>query len=280
MQKDKREQLMREGFCRFESVLPRGLLLRLRDATDRLLEAQTPEQVAKQRTTGSMLPVTSDPIFAELIALGPARQALADLGFPHPVYSDGWLISKPGRSPRLFWHYDWFSWQDPRSYELPPPQVFFMYYLSDTTRENGCLRVVPGSHVRHNPLHDLLPEPHSRDAKQGVDMSGPEFSDRPDEIDVPARAGDLIIGDARLLHAAHGNETDARRTLITLWYQPDLRSLPERMQAQMAAKVKPFPESWPTEARELVAPLLARYDGSAPPYERTLYRPKVGAGTG
>ena len=33
------------------------------------------------------------------------------------------------------------------------------------------------------------------------------------------RAGDLIIGDARMLHAAHANTSDARRTVITLWFQ-------------------------------------------------------------
>ena len=93
-------------------------------------------------------------------------------------------------------------------------------------------------------------------------MSLPEFSTRPDEVDVPAKAGDLLIGDARLLHAAHANETEERRTLITLWYQPDLRALPERIQAQMAAKVQQAPADWPPEAQERYRAMLATYDGA------------------
>jgi hypothetical protein len=46
------------------------------------------------------------------------------------------------------------------------------------------------------------------------------------------------------------------------------------MQAQMARKAMPIPESWPKEAREKVEPLSARYEGDAEPYGRTLYRPR------
>lgn len=270
------QQLLAEGFCIFPSVLPTALLSALRDMVTRLVAGQNLAQVARFRSQGSMFPVTSDPLCAELIALPSALQALADLGFTNPTFSDGWIISKPGHSPRLFWHYDWFAWEDPRSYALPPPQLFLMYYLSDTTPQNGCLRAIPGSHVHHNPIHDLLRAPHSKELSEAHDLAQAiEFATRPDEVDVPMCAGDLLIGDARLLHATHANQSDERRTVITLWFQPDLRSLPERMQAQMAKKAQALPESWPASAKALVSPLLARYTGEAQPYERTLYRPKI-----
>lgn len=271
---EKRRQLFEDGFCTFPAVLDADMLARLRAVTDRMLDAQSDAQRERTRSQGSMLTTREDPLFADLIAHPKALAALHSLGFPRPTFSDGYVISKPGRGPRLFWHYDWFAWQDPRSYELPPPQVFAMYYLSDTTSENGCLRVIPGSHVRHNPLHDALRAPHSEELGRAKNMDAVEFSTRPDEVDVPVSAGDLLVGDARLLHAAHSNETDAARTLITLWYQPDLASLPERMQAQVAAKVQATPDDWPAEARETYAALLARYDGDAAPYEGTLYRPR------
>jgi hypothetical protein len=221
-----------------------------------------------------MIPTTSDPFFSELIVWPGALGALASLGFAHPTFSDGWIISKPPHGPRLFWHYDWFAWEDERSYEPEPPQIFLMYYLVDTTVENGCLRLIPGSHTQHNPIHDLLGAPHSRELTEARDMGNASFSTRPDEIDVPVRAGDLLIGDARLLHAAHANETDERRTLITLWYQPNFASLPERMQAQIAQKTQQPPSFWPRDAIDRVMPLLARYSGNVEPYERTFYRPR------
>ena len=222
-----------------------------------------------------MIPTTSDPLFAELIAYPAALAALhALVGSAQPTFSDGWIISKPPHSPQLFWHYDWFTWEDPRSYEPEPLQVFLMYYLTDTTPENGCLRVIPGSHRHHNPLHDLLHAPHSRELAEAQDMNRAEFGRRPDEVDVPVKAGDLLLGDARLLHASHANQTDQRRTLITLWYQPELTSLPERIQAQIARKTQQPPATWPQEAIDRVKPLLARYDGAAEPYARSLYRPQ------
>ena len=269
---EKREQLLRDGYCKFEGVLPPEMVARLGAASDRLLDALPREQAEHLRAQGSLLHTTGDPLFAYLVANPAALQALASLGFPSPTFSDGYVISKPGHSPRLFWHYDWFAWQDPYSFGPNPPQLFAMFYLTNTSRTNGCLRVIPGSHVHHNPLHDDLREPHSALLSSARDMSLPEFSDRPDEVDVPARAGDMLVGDARLLHAAHANETDERRTLITLWYQPDLRSMPEAIQAQMAAKVQKAPADWPQGAKDKYNALLASYEGTASPLARQLYR--------
>lgn len=271
--KQRYDELIERGYCRVPDILPANLRKRLTAATELLLAEQTEEQAARLRSQGSMFPVTSAPLFAELIALPSAWECLTQFGFAHPTYSDGYVISKPGRSPRLFWHYDWFAWEDPRSYEPVPPQVFLMYYLTDTAPQNGCLRVIPGSHRTHNPLHDLLRAPRSPELGTALDAEdAPEFSTRPDEVDVPVTAGELLIGDARLLHATHRNDTDERRTVITLWFQPDLAALPERMQAQLAAKLQPVPPPWPEAAKALVSLLLTHYQGSARPYERTLYR--------
>jgi hypothetical protein len=269
----KREALLRDGYTDFPGVLSPPLLEELRRVTDAVLARYDTSAFKSQ---GSMLHTTEHPLFADLIALPEALACLAALGYPNAAYSDGYIISKPPKGGRLFWHYDWFAWEDERSYRNPPLQLFLMYYLSDTTRENGCLRVIPGSHLQENPLHRQLIEPHSAKLTRLDDPTRPEFSDRPDEVDVPVRAGDLLIGDARLLHAAHTNETDERRTLITLWYQPELETLPERIQAQMAQKTQPIPDDWPDDARKKIRPLLAsqRYRGDAAPYERQLWQPR------
>ena len=256
-------------------VLDAGMLGRLRDATDLLLDAQTDEQKARNRSQGSMFRFsqTADTVFAELIALPAALDALARLGFTEVTYTDGYIISKPPHSPQLFWHYDWFAWAEPQMFTLPPPQVFCMYYLTDTCRENGCLRVIPGSHTRHNPLHHVIDEPHSAMLGTAEDLDRPEFAQRPDEIDVPVRAGELVIGDARLLHAAHPNGSERRRTVLTLWYQPDYPSLPEQVKAQMVAKTQPLAEAWSVEGKAMVSALHPVYAGTALPHGRML-RPK------
>ena len=106
------------------------------------------------------------------------------------------------------------------------------------------------------------------------DTNRPEFSTRPDEVDVPIKAGELLIGDARLLHASHANQSNQRRTVITLWFQPDFCILPERIKAQMVAKTQTVPSNWPVTAKKMVAALHPRYNGQAEPYSRILYKPK------
>ena len=95
----------------------------------------------------------------------------------------------------------------------------------------------------------MIDEPHSPELQAGSDLTADDFSDRPDEIDVPIKAGDLLIGDSRLLHATHANASDQRRTVLTLWYQTDLRSLPEKIQAQMVAKTQKIPADWDDKTR-------------------------------
>ena len=59
----------------------------------------------------------------------------------------------------LFWHRDWWGWNHPVSYGDPvPQQVFLMYYTVDTTPGNGCLRLIPGSHLERHPMHDAVPD--------------------------------------------------------------------------------------------------------------------------
>lgn len=269
-----RRRLLDDGFAVVPRMLDRDFVERLRAVAGRLAATTGAAEAARFRSQGSMHPATADPLLGELILHPRTLAILSDLGFGDPSYTDGYVITKPAGSPRLFWHYDWFAWQDARSYAPEPPQLFAMYYLSDTTPANGCLRVIPGSHRAHNPLHDLLGHPHSPSLSEVRDPADPAFGDRADEVEVPVRAGDLVLGDARLLHAAHANSSDAPRALVTLWYQCGVAEMPEAMQAQMAAKVQPIPADWPAGLRARVAALHPCYRGPAEPYARTLYRPR------
>ncbi|MDE2726517.1 MAG: phytanoyl-CoA dioxygenase family protein [Gemmatimonadota bacterium] len=260
---DKYDQLLRDGFCVVEGVLKPEMLERVRTVSDRLLDAQSPSHFEEQKSTGSMVSVFDDVFFAELVSYPPALAALADLGFDRPTWSSGYVISKPPRSPALFWHQDWWGWDDPCSYEPPPQQVFLMYYLVDTDRHNGCLRVIAGSHLNRHPLHQYVEEAHTGDLRAMADPDHPAYQPAANEVDVPVRAGDLVIGDSRLLHAAHGNKSDQRRTVITLWYIPLYHQLPGRIQACLARH--PRPDTWTDATRGALKPLTAVYEGEAEP---------------
>lgn len=237
--------------------------------SNRLLDAQDAAHFEEQKSTGSLICVWNDPDFAELIAWSPALEALRSMGYDRPTFSTGFVISKPPHSPPLFWHQDWWGWNHPHSYTPNPQQLFLMYYLVDTTPENGCLRVISGSHLKRHPMHDL-PVAHTQEIRKAEDVSNPAFQDHPDEMDVCVKAGDLVIGDSRLLHSARANTTDERRTVITLWYHPIFYDLPEEMQAHLGGRDRGANErakDWPAAARARVQHLLPTYEGEVEPLE-------------
>ena len=168
----------------------------------------------------------SDPIVARILDHPRQLEACREIGLENLKSSESIiLLSKPPFGPPLYWHQDCMFWNSPRAATPWPTRIFLSYYLIDTTRENGCLRVLPGTHRKRIDLHDLLPDAHAPEIQAIDDLSHAVFMDRADAIDLPMGAGDLVIADNRLLHGAWPNQTNQRRTLILAWH--DVLSFPE-----------------------------------------------------
>ena len=206
-------------------------------------------------------------VIAELIAHPKILNAFLELGFTEPKFGHGRIISKPRHGPPLFWHEDGRFWNDPVSYTPQPIQSFLMIYLTDTTPENGCLRVIPGSHLKRHPLHDQVPERHQEELRSYATPEAIAFQRADGEIDVPVKAGDVVMGYASTFHAAHANQSDDRRTVLTMWYYPDFVNLPERSQATvaLAEKKNGMVQARNEYARALLSPLRIVYTGDAEP---------------
>ena len=260
---EKRKQLDRDGYCLLENIIDSGMLERLRDVTDQVLARTEAAHFEEKRSQGSVIPVFEHPSMAELIACPAVLAALAALGFADPKWGSGFIISKPPHSPPLFWHHDARFWDDPVSYTPQTIQCFLMIYLVDTTPHNGCLRLIPGSHLKRHPLHDQLPGAHAEDLGRMNDPDHPAYKRVAGEVDVPVKTGDVVMGSARLFHAAHGNQSDQRRTNITLWYYPAFAELPESIQAYLAQDA--WPAAWHEQTKDLVEPLRPVYEGDAGP---------------
>ena len=102
-----------------------------------------------------------------------------------------------------------------------------------------------------------------------------EYQLRPDEVDVCVKAGDLVVGDSRILHAAHANQSDHRRTVITLWFHPFGDDLPESIKAYSTTRVDPIPEDWSAASRQRIEDLLITSDPNVEPvpFSREYLRP-------
>ena len=274
-----RRQLIEDGFCRIPGVAPADLIDEVRRVADRLMERAEAGTERGQRVQHTSVELWKLPEAAPLIGLPAAREVLAALGYPRPRYYTGFCISKwPENGPALYWHQDGIFWDQPISYTDVPHQFFLMYYLVDTDRSNGCLRVIPGSHRQRHRLHALLPRDREVVQRAEAQPGHPALSPDPDEVDVPVRAGDLVIGDSRLLHSAHPNRSRRRRTVIVLWFCPTYDLLPAGMQAAYARNqtaAAPWdspagkPERWSDAQWALVEPLLPDYAGDAQPTPQT-----------
>ena len=261
-------QLFEDGFCLFRNVFDQNLITQLRTVTDRLLDAESTEEQARKRYQGSSISVRyQDPVFGELIGWPGSLEALAHLGFEDAKYWTGYILSKVPHGPPLYWHQDWIFWDDPISVEPDPRQLFLMIYLVDTNVFNGCLRVIPGTHRRRISLHDRLVAAHGEEAQQASEDSD-MFATLPGEVNVEVKAGDLVIGDSRVLHAAHGNQSDYRRTCITLWYHPLFERFPDSIKQNLVTSVDHVDvpdDTAPPDLASRLRRLKPRFEGVAEP---------------
>jgi phytanoyl-CoA hydroxylase len=99
------------------------------------------------------------------------------------------IVKTPGVA-EVPWHRD-------RTDALPGSAINLSLYLDDSTTDNGCIEVVPGSHL----LSDEADV-------EGARKAGPR-------VPVPAEAGDVAVHDVRLVHGSGPNPSSVlRRSII------------------------------------------------------------------
>lgn len=268
------------GYKVIRGVLEPSFLERLRSYTDHRLAQEKDDHFDAFKYHGSMMPLDAarEPVARRLVVSPPTLAALDWLGFAGTRWLSGYIISKPAFSPSLWWHQDWWAWDEPVSFARRPAQVFVMYYLTEVDERNGALRVIPGSHRRRHRLHDVLPEAHSKEFAI-ASANGTAHRRQPGEVTVSVAAGDAVVGDCRLLHATHANASDERRTCLTLWYLPAFDELPESIRSYLIQHPSLPPAGWwrdggrgvPAELRRI----LPTYDGDAVPAAYNRQPPSV-----
>ena len=221
-----RLHLFTEGSCVAPGLLGETLLQRLRKAVQPIIKSDR-DSASSHFGLITACPYDDD-AFAALIAWPPALQLLHEMGFEDNRWMSFYLIDKPPYSRPLWWHQDWLSWDDPMSAPARPVQVFLSYYLEDTNVVNGCLRVIPGTHLQRHEVHDVLLTHDEVPADLPPDH--PMFKDVAEAVDVPVQAGDIVLGDARLVHAARANQTADHRPLLLGWYLLDFHLLSPPLQ--------------------------------------------------
>ena len=253
-------QLQADGYCVIEQVLDQTDMDWLRSLCGQALSNVSAEHRERNRSQGSLVLIADYPEFGRLLGHPVLSKIFDELEFRDPKFSSGYIISKPPQSPALFWHQDWWGWNEQSSFTDQMAQVFVMIYLQDTQPQNGCLRVIPGSHRKLHELHYV--NAHTESLSRVENPNDRLFESLPDQVAVPINSGDVIVGDARLIHGAFPNEQSEDRTLITLWFHPNYNSLTPALQSRISeiflrtgvdtdpdAPEKKTPLDWPDENR-------------------------------
>lgn len=242
-----RQQLLKDGFCLVDGLLPDGSMERLRRWSDEWLKRS--EHPPHWKYQGSDVKISGIRNRSKRSPEFP-HDEVVDFLIEHPapimsalgmgdLKSGGvfQIISKPPHAPALYWHQDWARWDDPISMSPWPQQVFLNWYLTDTHVKNGCIRVIPGSHLRRLELHDHLVQAHEAGGYDIKETNEWMFIDHPNAIDLPVKAGQLMIGDARLLHGTHPNRSTERRTVLLGWYYRRSNETPSDWQGAVPQEI-------------------------------------------
>jgi chlorinating enzyme len=122
------------------------------------------------------------------------------------------MFSKKARDVRFVsWH------QDAAYYGLDPQQEVTCWVgLTDADTENGCMRVMPGSHLGADAVHDETYDPQNMLGRGQTIRS----IDDSKAVYMPVKAGQFSMHHERTIHGSMPNPSDRRRVGISFFYMP------------------------------------------------------------
>ena len=114
----------------------------------------------------------------------------------------------------------------------PPIAVTAWYAVDDSDVENGCMRVLPGTHDRIREHGKALTEGNLLSINQEAPASAEELARA---VDLTLKAGEISLHHGTLIHGSNPNRSDRRRCGLTLRY-----TLPIVKQTEMNSQDKMY----------------------------------------
>ncbi len=127
-------------------------------------------------------------------------------------WGSGFFIKNEHDPARVTWHQDSTYWG------LSKPDIVTAWIaFTPSTRENGCMRVVPGTHtLQQLPHHDTF-------AQDNLLSRGQEIAVNVDEsraVDIVLEAGQMSLHHVMLVHGSEPNRSANRRIGFAIRYLP------------------------------------------------------------
>jgi len=205
------------GFVVPRFRMPADSLTHLQTALDHVITANPrtrPEQLVSVHLDGRNAEgVAGDEAFLDIARDDRILDIVEQLIGPDIVLWGCQAFCKPpADGMEVPWHQDGHYWP------IRPLATCTVWIAIDDSRiDNGCLRVIPGSH-RERTLF-----PHQREQRLDVVLNQRVQSDQFDEssaVDVQLESGQMSLHDVYLIHGSNANRSTRRRAGLAIRYMP------------------------------------------------------------
>ncbi len=217
------EDYERDGYVIFRNVIDQDLI---KTASEHVgwLQEQHPD--VRPENLGHIY-LRDDPFWVRLIS----DERLVDIaaqfiGNDVALFASHYISKPPFSGQPVLWHQDGAYWP------LEPMEVVTLWLAVDeSTPENGCMRVIPGSHKEG--LHGL------RDNKDVDNVLGSQSDVDVDEakaVDLILNPGDVEVHHPNIMHGSNANTSPKRRCGLTIRYIPT--------STRITADEQPYPSAF------------------------------------
>jgi ectoine hydroxylase-related dioxygenase (phytanoyl-CoA dioxygenase family) len=202
---DARARFAEDGFVIFRNVIDPDLIAEASAHVDWLI-AKNPDTNPEE-----LMEVITDPFWVRLISDDRLLDVAQIFVGPDIALFASHYICKPAFSGRpVLWHQDSAFWP------LDPMKVVTLWLAVDeSTTENGCVQVIPGSH--RDGTYAMRPR------EDVANLFGQEAATDVDEskaVDMVLRPGDVEVHDPEIIHGSRANNSPKRRCGLTIRYIP------------------------------------------------------------
>ena len=195
-------RLDRDGYVPLTGVLPGGQVAAMRARLAELLAAEGAQagiEVHQEAGTDRLADlVNKDPGFRVCFTEPRVLAGIAHVLGVFKLSSLNFRAALPGRGHQAL-HTDWGRPVPPGEYQV----CNSIWLLDDFTADNGATRVVPGSHRLGVPPRDAMPDPAAA---------------HPDEVQLIAPAGTVVIFNSHLWHGGTRNRTSQPRRALHSYF--------------------------------------------------------------
>lgn len=202
------ETYFRDGFMKYGQILTDEEVNEAREYVNQMVASLKPGE----RPEGFDMTHTKHEFMFDLCRHPRVLDVIEQFIGPNIVLFASHLICKPGGDGKAApWHQDSTYWP------LAPMRIMTLWLaIDEATTENGCMRVIPGTHT----VGELAHSQQNTDENLlhlGLDIS--EFADEP-IIDCVLKPGECTFHEARLVHGSSPNTSSKRRAGYTMRFMP------------------------------------------------------------